>query len=125
MTTAWCNRSESKLQLLRWTQQNRMTTLATHGASLFRRLAHLAVFHGTEVDVLQMILERVEGLKVFIWLSNTVLRLEETPETLPREIEDDRVVALECPYVKDWEDGARGKDDMWTFAEMIVKDRLA
>ncbi|TFK66902.1 hypothetical protein BDN72DRAFT_961427 [Pluteus cervinus] len=93
----------------------------------FRVLTHLAVFSSTEVDIFRMILDRVEGLKVVIWLSGSDLGVdrEETPEGIPGEIQDDRVVGLECSYVEDWEDGARGEEDMWTIAEKIVEARWA
>ncbi|TFK66903.1 hypothetical protein BDN72DRAFT_126969 [Pluteus cervinus] len=89
----------------------------------FRSLTHLAIFYATETEVLKTILERVEGLKVIIWLSGSISGLGETPEGAPEEVEDIRIVALECSYVKDWEDGARGEEDMWTLSDKIVEAR--
>lgn len=91
----------------------------------FRVLTHLALFSGTDVNTFHQILEKVEGLKIIIWLSGSELGIKETPESFPEQIQDDRVVALECCYIKDWEAGARGEEDMWAVAEKIVEARRA
>ncbi|TFK66733.1 hypothetical protein BDN72DRAFT_880087 [Pluteus cervinus] len=38
-------------------------------------------------------------------------------------VDDKRVVMIRCHTVKDWERGARGEEDMWKFAEDIIKAR--
>ncbi|TFK59723.1 hypothetical protein BDN72DRAFT_851092 [Pluteus cervinus] len=85
----------------------------------FTALTHLAIPEQRTYQVLEDCLACCKTLKVLIWLSG-----EHLHKLLP--VGDIRVVSVQCgrSYIMDWEEGARGREDMWSIAEAVVTDRL-
>ncbi|TFK64405.1 hypothetical protein BDN72DRAFT_901608 [Pluteus cervinus] len=84
----------------------------------FTALTHLAIPEERTYQVLEDCLACCKTVKVLVWLC-------ECPHKL-RPAGDLRVVSVQCgrSYIMDWEDGARGREDMWSIAEAVATDRL-
>ncbi|TFK63494.1 hypothetical protein BDN72DRAFT_902368 [Pluteus cervinus] len=88
------------------------------------KLTHLCVSPRFSIHGIELFLDRKRCGKLRVVIvcafidGDTYLEDE-----IPWGIEDQRVLNLKCHSIRDWEVGARGGTDMWTFADDILASR--
>ncbi|TFK66732.1 hypothetical protein BDN72DRAFT_131193 [Pluteus cervinus] len=88
------------------------------------RLTHLCVLYDIPQSGLEMFLDkkRCPKLRVaIVWAFGGGSSVLYEHEDL--EVDDDRVVMVECEPLGDWQIGASGGLDMWKFAEGVIDSR--
>ncbi|TFK62208.1 hypothetical protein BDN72DRAFT_964709 [Pluteus cervinus] len=105
----------------------------------FTSLTHICVFDSLPPPVLRWVFDICSELKVVVWLiDNLIVELQDklvaviSDEKLRGTLElfgglahdeIDRVVFVRCNgYGEDWENGARGREDVWVLAERAVEE---
>ncbi|TFK67171.1 hypothetical protein BDN72DRAFT_961223 [Pluteus cervinus] len=98
----------------------------------FTSLSHLALVDGVSPQLIGEILRNCPNLLVLVSVAPSIVKtrlrnLGVVPDlrqdtTLDKELKD-KVVAIWCARVSDWEKGVKGKDDIWALAEMTVNER--